>query len=353
MSGTSLCGKHSSGPGGGPAESPGEPSSQARRECTKHTTKTGMEDGKAVQSAIVKAVIMSLGGAKPMTEEQIREAARREAEKVYRREMHRLREARAEELKVKAGLRATVTTEEGPNSETTITTYGSANDQASGASDLPPHADDARESPLNDQDVEGHGTQAKPDHRLATWDAQSKPLTIGCILKGYDRSVNAVTPTVEEGWQKMAVTVDSEAEVSDMPTSVVPNYEVVAPDKPSWFSSATGEKMADRGEQLVPMQLNSGAIKTMPFRNTNVTKPLAAVMSMCKVGHAVLFLDQAYGGSCVIDLETGEVEPMREDGGNYVLDVWVPPPSVSGRAASQPIQGESKLDTGTGFVRQP
>ena len=101
--------------------------------------------------------------------------------------------------------------------------------------------------------------------------------TVGCILRGNQRTVNAVTPTVEEGWQKMAITVDSGAEVSVMPTGMVPNYKVVAPEKPSWFASATGEKMADRGEQLVPMQLNSGAIKTMPFRNTNVRKALAVV----------------------------------------------------------------------------
>ena len=54
----------------------------------------------------------------------------------------------------------------------------------------------------------------------------------------------------------------------------------------------------------------------------DVTRPLASVKRVCEAGHAVVFDEE---GSFVINKYTGEVNMLREEGGNYMLDIWVPP----------------------------
>ena len=69
----------------------------------------------------------------------------------------------------------------------------------------------------------------------------------------------------------------------------------------------------------------------MEFQATeNVRKPLAAAKRIVEVGHAVVLAPGEFGGSFIINLKTLEENPLREDDGNYMLDVWVPPASVVG-----------------------
>ena len=46
---------------------------------------------------------------------------------------------------------------------------------------------------------------------------------------------------------------------------------------------------------------------------------------MCDAGQVVAFALASLGGSYVLDVESGEKEYLREEDGNYVMDVWVPP----------------------------
>ena len=65
----------------------------------------------------------------------------------------------------------------------------------------------------------------------------------------------------------------------------------------------------------------------MTFQACDVTKPLAAVANMLDAGQAVIFAPEEFGGSCILDLVTGEEEPLIREDGNFILHVWVPPPS--------------------------
>ena len=65
----------------------------------------------------------------------------------------------------------------------------------------------------------------------------------------------------------------------------------------------------------------------MVFQSCDVTKPLAAVANMLDAGQAVMFAPEDYGGSCILDLATGDEEPLIREDGNRTLHVWVPPPS--------------------------
>ena len=53
-----------------------------------------------------------------------------------------------------------------------------------------------------------------------------------------------------------------------------------------------------------------------------MAKPLASVKRICSTGHMVVFDEEE---SYIINKRTGETNILREDDGNYMLDVWVPP----------------------------
>lgn len=85
--------------------------------------------------------------------------------------------------------------------------------------------------------------------------------------------------------------------------------------------------MQNDGEQRLPMMLPSGDLVEIPFQQTSVTKPLAALTKMCEAGQAVLFLPEEFGSSIVIKMHSGEyeTEETRQEDGNCMLDVWIPP----------------------------
>ena len=51
---------------------------------------------------------------------------------------------------------------------------------------------------------------------------------------------------------------------------------------------------------------------------------------MVEAGHAVIFAPEEFGGAFVLNLTTMEENTLREDDGNYMLDVWVPPAHAVG-----------------------
>ena len=64
----------------------------------------------------------------------------------------------------------------------------------------------------------------------------------------------------------------------------------------------------------------------MTFQAAPVSKPLGSVKRMCSSGHRVVFDDD---GSYIQNKATGELNWLREENGNYILDVWVIPPGNS------------------------
>ena len=64
----------------------------------------------------------------------------------------------------------------------------------------------------------------------------------------------------------------------------------------------------------------------MTFTAAAVAKPLASVKKIVEEGHMVVFDKDA---SYILNKQTGEVNQLREDDGNYMMDVWVPPPDIA------------------------
>ena len=69
-----------------------------------------------------------------------------------------------------------------------------------------------------------------------------------------------------------------------------------------------------------------GTVRGMTFQAAPVKRPLGAVRRMCRSSHRVVFDDD---GSYIMNKTTGEVNWMREEDGNYILDLWVIPPKES------------------------
>ena len=88
------------------------------------------------------------------------------------------------------------------------------------------------------------------------------------------------------------------------------------------YASATGEEIANEGEVTIPMITAEGTKRKMTMQAAGVAKPLASVKMMCEAGHVVVFDED---GSYMLNKLTGEVNYFREEAGNYMLDVWVPP----------------------------
>ena len=60
----------------------------------------------------------------------------------------------------------------------------------------------------------------------------------------------------------------------------------------------------------------------MTFQATPVDRPLASVKRMCRAGHRIVFDDE---GSYILNKVSGELNWLREENGNYLMDVWVMP----------------------------
>ena len=142
-------------------------------------------------------------------------------------------------------------------------------------------------------------------------------------------------------WRRISIAVDSGAcdnviSPDDVPEQTV--LESVGSKKGENFYSATGEPIPNLGDIKLPMIMREGTARGMLMRAAPVSKPLASVKKICQAGHTVIFDDE---GSFIINKSTGEVNWMREDDGNYMLDAWVPPP------------GSNHEDPNQAFRRQP
>ena len=115
---------------------------------------------------------------------------------------------------------------------------------------------------------------------------------------------------------------------------------------PQFYQSATGEPIPNLGDLRLPMYLREGQVKGMVMKAAPVAKPLGSVKRICAAGHRVVF-DES--GSYIMHKGTGDVTWLREEDGNYILDVWIPPPDEENEAEDE----EPERELGSAFHRQP
>ena len=170
--------------------------------------------------------------------------------------------------------------------------------------------------------------------------SEARKNLIAVLTKAKESSVGACgksAGTEASTWRRIAIAVDSGACDNVISPDDVPEQKVMESSgskKGENFYSATGEPIPNLGDIKLPMIMREGTARGMLMRAAPVSKPLASVKKICQAGHAVVFDDE---GSFIINKTTGEMNWMREDDGNYMLDAWVPPPESSNE----------------GFIRQP
>ena len=137
----------------------------------------------------------------------------------------------------------------------------------------------------------------------------------------------------EQPWRKISLAIDSGAAETVIPHTLVTDYQIIETDKSrsgACYASATGEPIPNLGEQRLLLATEEGSMRAMTFQAAPVAKPLGSVKRICQAGHYVIFDED---GSYIMNKATGELNWLREQNGNYMLDVWVPPPfQTSGNA---------------------
>ena len=136
-----------------------------------------------------------------------------------------------------------------------------------------------------------------------------------------------------EGWRCLSIAVDSGACDNVIGPDDIPDYrddikETAESLRGDCFISASGEDIPNYGEVNVPLITRELGIKAVKFQAVGVAKPLLSAEKMNQAGHVVV-LDG--DNSCIINKTTHEVTALRREEGNFMLDVWVPPSTISKR----------------------
>ena len=97
------------------------------------------------------------------------------------------------------------------------------------------------------------------------------------------------------------------------------------------LQSATGEPIPNLGDLRLPLYMRTGRARGMVMKDSPVTTPLDSVQKICQAARTVVFDDE---GSFIMNKNTGEVNWLKEEDGNYVLDAWIPPPQQGSNKTS-------------------
>ena len=128
-------------------------------------------------------------------------------------------------------------------------------------------------------------------------------------------------------WKVMSIAIDSGAAETVVPHTLIteyPIYSTARSEAGECYASATGEPIPNLGEQRLPLATAEGSLRAMTFQAAPVAKPLGSVDRICEAGHVVVFDSD---GSYIFNKKTEEINWLRIENGNYMLDVWVPPAS--------------------------
>ena len=133
----------------------------------------------------------------------------------------------------------------------------------------------------------------------------------------------------DKRWVQLAIAIDSGAcdsviDPGDVPSNVV--QETRGSRNGEDYQSATGETIPNLGELHLGLVTREMSIRGMTFTGAPVAKPLGSVKRLCAARHTVVF-DEDY--SFIFNKDTGELNQLREEEGNYMLDVWVAPPGTT------------------------
>ena len=141
--------------------------------------------------------------------------------------------------------------------------------------------------------------------------------------EGHTKPISAVGAS--QKWTRLPIAIDSGACDSAIDPENVPGVQLMDTKESlsgEEFQSATGEPIPNLGELKVSLLTRGHTLRGMAFTGAPVAKPLASARKICTARHTVIF-DEC--GSYIHNKSTGEVNQLRGEQGNYMLDMYVPP----------------------------
>ena len=128
-----------------------------------------------------------------------------------------------------------------------------------------------------------------------------------------------------QGWSRVECVLDSGAADSVCPRSMAPEFPVEDTEASRagvYYTAADGGRIANVGQQALPVALENGARTVATFQVADVSRPLMSVGRVCEMGNRVLF---GAGGGYILNIATGGVTPFYRKEGVYVFMMWIPP----------------------------
>ena len=119
---------------------------------------------------------------------------------------------------------------------------------------------------------------------------------------------------------------DSVIDPKDLPEYADSVRETKASINEENFIDASGNDIPNYGELKFPIITREQTMRGVVFQAAGVAKGLLSVEKMNECGHAVVFDGD---NSFIANKKTGEVNGLGREGGNFMLDIWVPPPKVA------------------------
>ncbi len=149
-------------------------------------------------------------------------------------------------------------------------------------------------------------------------------------------SGDAVNATTEElnpygQWEEVEIIVDSGATVPVFPPRIGKLYQV-QPSEGSRngdeYRVANGERIPNLGEKIFPVLTEENTVRGVTAQIADVTDPLQSVRHMNANFNGVwLYGDESFS----VNMVTGEVNRIIDNGKNFVMKAWIiPPDEVAG-----------------------
>ena len=154
--------------------------------------------------------------------------------------------------------------------------------------------------------------EAAPSALLASWRAES------------------------EGWLRVECVLDSGASESVCPATMAPMWpirESAGSRVGLHYTSASGGRLPNQGEQHLPIALENGVCSSAIFQVADVSRPLIGVGRVCEMGNRVIF---GASGGVIHNIQTGRETRFERKDGVYVFPLWIPPTNLAQGFTGQP-----------------
>ena len=173
------------------------------------------------------------------------------------------------------------------------------------------HRGSEKSEPLS-QEAEENVPQNK---RTRRWGGK-----LGALVEIVPEGMNSVE---EQEWEEMEMAVDSGATETVVGENMLPGVETKAGEasrRGVQYEVANGERIDNLGEKQFTCVGDEGYECNMKAQVCDVNKALLSVRRLTQAGNRVVF---DTNGGYIENLGTGEKMHMREQGGMYVLKLWV------------------------------